>query len=202
MKGIFTDEGAEKLWNVLKFLTARPEVHDQGSWLTLPTAETLPTEARNWSCGTQACVAGWLCLKDGWAPYFTAQDYAYSGADGEPCQCADCERIRSGNSPVKINQVIAKDGNRRGISALAAEILIGPEPYYPEDDEEGYEDLRSLHREHDDHLSFVNQLFQATNSLEGLWRQAHRHSHGYITVPDILPCGNTEQEDDDYNDED
>jgi hypothetical protein len=45
---------AKRLLDVLTFLEAHPDRHDQSVWLSRDT------------CGTVACLAGWTCLRNGY----------------------------------------------------------------------------------------------------------------------------------------
>lgn len=61
----------EKLRAVLEFVTSQPDRWDQAHWLAVPY-EALAGGGRepgaDWTCGTTACVAGWVALRAGWEP--------------------------------------------------------------------------------------------------------------------------------------
>jgi hypothetical protein len=46
-----------RLEQVMRFITAYPQLHDQETWLRVNTP-----------CGTVACLAGWTCLLNGYEP--------------------------------------------------------------------------------------------------------------------------------------
>jgi hypothetical protein len=52
-----------RLEQVMRFITAYPQLHDQETWLTTDTP-----------CGTVACLAGWTCLLNGYEPAVTDWD--------------------------------------------------------------------------------------------------------------------------------
>jgi hypothetical protein len=157
MKGIFTDEGADKLWHVLKFITEKPEAHDQSTWMRLPDKDTVPSAEMEWSCGTTACVAGWVTLFDGWKPALPEWVLA------SPCECDICAGAPSALfvEPISVEDV-TKNGERETLSHVAAEILTG----------EGLEGPNNFR--------VRNMLFEPYNSIDFLWRWAERESGGYI----------------------
>lgn len=60
----------DALRDVLRFVTDNPDRWDQSYWLTL-THDVLTgtaTPGADWTCGTTACVAGWVALRAGWEP--------------------------------------------------------------------------------------------------------------------------------------
>lgn len=59
-----------RLEQVMRFITAYPQLHHQGTWLTVDTP-----------CGTIACLAGWTCLLNGYQPVAVDWD-APPRADG------------------------------------------------------------------------------------------------------------------------
>jgi hypothetical protein len=59
----------ERLEQVMRFVTDNPDLHDQGMWITTDTP-----------CGTTACLAGWTCLLNGYAP--AKEAWKYRKADG------------------------------------------------------------------------------------------------------------------------
>jgi hypothetical protein len=158
VKGIFTDEGADLLWNVLRFVTKRPEVHNQETWMMLPNEDTIPTAEKDWSCGTTACIAGWATLFAGWKPRI---EQSPQMVPIEGCTCDYCEGRTSAYPPVQISAV-EKDGEVRPLSTVAAALLVG----------EGAPDA---------HVRMVaSELFSASARLDEIWTLAERNSDGYI----------------------
>jgi hypothetical protein len=54
---MLTAEAVAKLQDTLDHITKHPEVHNQGTWVK-----------KTPGCGTSACVAGWLTLRNGAVP--------------------------------------------------------------------------------------------------------------------------------------
>lgn len=86
-----------RLEQVMRFLTAYPELHAQETWIRTRT-----------SCGTVACLAGWTCLLNGYEPEMLSGDWV--GEDGS----LDTSRVRAPEDPVDAS---------RDVVTTAVEIL-------------------------------------------------------------------------------
>lgn len=162
MKGVFTDEGAEKLWETLKFLEAKPSVHRQGIWCSLPTAKTVPTAEKGWSCGTAACLAGWLGLRDGWLP--ALDDSIFDYMDPEDLDIWEEVEIHRFVNP--------ENGIDRHVADLATEILTGST---------WCGEVRLVRLADGElHPRTLGDMYSGSNSRERLWAYAEAFSDGYI----------------------